>query len=68
VCISDGSATSAGGVADADGSGSSKRPRAVCDSPITAVLRDDRILAHDDGEGRPLRYMSLYGGMVTNML
>jgi hypothetical protein len=26
------------------------------------------MLAHDDGEGRPLRYMSLYGGMVTSML
>jgi hypothetical protein len=70
VCIGDGSAASTG-VADTDadgGSSSSKRPRAVCDPPIAAVLRDYRMLGHDDGEGRPLRYMSLYGGMVTKML
>jgi hypothetical protein len=35
---------------------------------VLTLLRDDRMLAHDDGEGRPLRYMSLYGGMVTSML
>ncbi len=35
---------------------------------VAVVLRDGRMLAHDDGEGRPLRYMSLYGGMVTSML
>jgi hypothetical protein len=35
---------------------------------IAAMLRDYRMLAHDDGEGRPLRCMSLYGGMVTKML
>ncbi len=35
---------------------------------VAAVLRDGRMLGHDDGEGRPLRYMSLYGGMVTSML
>jgi hypothetical protein len=40
----------------------------VCDPPIAAVLRDYRMLGHDDGEGRPRRYMSLYGGMVTKML
>jgi hypothetical protein len=32
------------------------------------MLRDYRMLAHDDGEGRPLRCMSLYGGIVTKML
>jgi hypothetical protein len=35
---------------------------------IAAMLRDYRMLAHDDGEGRPLRCMSLYGGVVTKML
>jgi hypothetical protein len=35
---------------------------------VWTLLRDDRMLAHDDGEGRPLRYMSLYGGIVTSML
>jgi hypothetical protein len=35
---------------------------------IAAMLRDYRMLAHDDGEGRPLRCMSLYGGIVTKML
>ncbi len=35
---------------------------------VAVVLRDGRMLAHADGEGRPLRYMSLYGGMVTRML
>jgi hypothetical protein len=35
---------------------------------IAAMLQDYRMLAHDDGEGRPLRCMSLYGGIVTKML
>jgi hypothetical protein len=35
---------------------------------VWTLLRDDRILAHDDGEGQPRRYMSLYGGIVTKML
>jgi hypothetical protein len=35
---------------------------------VRTLLRDDRMLAHDDGEGRPLRCMSLYGGIVTTML
>ncbi len=35
---------------------------------VWTMLRDYRMLAHDDGEGRPLRYMSLYGGIVTKML
>ena len=35
---------------------------------VRATLQDYRVLAHDDGEGRPLRYMSLYGGIVTKML
>jgi hypothetical protein len=35
---------------------------------VWTVLRDSRMLAHDDGEGQPLRYMSLYGGMVTTLL
>ncbi len=35
---------------------------------VAAMLRDYRMLAHDDGEGRPLRYMSLYGGIVAKML
>jgi hypothetical protein len=35
---------------------------------VWTLLQDDRMLAHDDGEGRPLRCMSLYGGMVTKML
>jgi hypothetical protein len=35
---------------------------------VSVLLRDYRMLAHDDGEGRPLRFMSLYGGMVTKML
>jgi hypothetical protein len=53
-----------------------KKPRCVdvsgCDGDssamVAAMLRDHRMLGHDDGEGRPLRYMSLYGGMVTKML
>jgi hypothetical protein len=35
---------------------------------VWTLLQDYRMLAHDDGEGRPLRYMSLYGGMLTGML
>ncbi len=39
-----------------------------CRASVSTLLQDHRMLAHDDGEGRPLRYMSLYGGMVTSML
>jgi hypothetical protein len=39
-----------------------------CRASVRTLLRDDRMLAHDDGEGRPLRCMSLYGGIVTTML
>jgi hypothetical protein len=35
---------------------------------MCTLLRDDRMLAHDDGEGQPLRYLSLYGGIVAGML
>jgi hypothetical protein len=35
---------------------------------VRTLLRDDRMLAHDDGVGRPLRCMSLYGGIVATML
>jgi hypothetical protein len=37
---------------------------------VALLLRDDRMLAYNDGEGRRLRYMSLYCGimMVTKML
>ncbi len=46
-----------------------EEPRRRSGSDAVAVLlRDYRMLAHDDGDGRPLRYMSLYGGMVTRML
>jgi hypothetical protein len=61
-------------VADVDVDGS-KRPRRddaghrwSASESVAVVLRDGRMLAHDDGEGRPLRYLSLYGGMVTSML
>lgn len=37
-------------------------------SPLRTFMHDSRMLAHDDGEGRPLRYLSLYGGMVTRFL
>ena len=72
VCISDERAAVTA-VADVDVDGS-KRPRRddgrrwSASESVAAVLRDGRMLAHDDGEGRPLRYMSLYGGMVTSML
>jgi hypothetical protein len=36
--------------------------------PLHTFMHDARMLAHDDGEGRPLRYLSLYGGMVTRFL
>jgi hypothetical protein len=39
-----------------------------CRRSVWTLLQDDRMLAHDDGEGRPLRYMSLYGGIVTKLL
>ncbi len=39
-----------------------------CHRSVWTLLRDDRMLAHDDGEGRPLRYLSWYGGIVTSML
>ncbi len=75
VCISDerAAATAVADV-DVDGDGS-KRPRRddagrrwSGSESVAVVLRDGRMLAHGDGEGRPLRYMSLYGGMVTSML
>jgi hypothetical protein len=49
---------------DSDG----RRHRWSASESVAVLLRDGRMLAHDDGEGRPLRYMSLYGGMVTRML
>jgi hypothetical protein len=76
VCISNERAAVTA-VADVSSSSSSSsrrlRSRVVRSSDdvrrsVAVVLRDDRMLAHDDGEGRPLRYMSLYGGMVTSML
>jgi hypothetical protein len=75
VCISNERAAVTA-VADVSSSSSSSRrlrSRVVRSSDdvrrsVAVVLRDDRMLAHDDGEGRPLRYMSLYGGMVTRML
>ncbi len=39
-----------------------------CRRSVWTLLQDDRMLAHDDGEGRPLRYMSLYGGIVAKLL
>jgi hypothetical protein len=42
--------------------------RGSASETVSVLLRDYRMLAHDDGEGRPLRFMSLYGGMVTKML
>jgi hypothetical protein len=39
-----------------------------CRRSVWTLLQDHRMLAHDDGEGRPLRYMSLYGGIVTKLL
>jgi hypothetical protein len=35
---------------------------------MRTFLHDERMLGHDDGEGRPLRYLSWYGGMVTRFL
>ncbi len=37
-------------------------------SPVHTFLHDARMLGHDDGEGRPLRYLSWFGGMVTRFL
>jgi transcriptional regulator of acetoin/glycerol metabolism len=77
VCISNERAavTAVADVSSSSSSSSSRRLRSrvvhVLDDvrrSVAVVLRDDRMLAHDDGEGRPLRYMSLYGGMVTRML
>ncbi len=41
-----------------------------CRRSVWTLLRDYRMLAHwhDDGEGRPLRCMSLYGGIVAKLL
>ncbi len=72
VCISNERAAAAA-VADVDVDGSKRLRRDdgrrwSGSESVAVVLRDYRMLAHDDGEGRPLRYMSLYGGMVTSML
>jgi hypothetical protein len=37
-------------------------------SPVHTFLHDARMLGHDDGEGRPLRYLSWFGGIVTRFL
>jgi hypothetical protein len=37
-------------------------------SPVHTFLHDARMLGHDDGDGRPLRYLSWFGGMVTRFL
>lgn len=37
-------------------------------SPVHTFLHDERMLGNDDGEGKPLRYLSLYGGIVTRFL
>jgi hypothetical protein len=37
-------------------------------APVQTFLHDARMLGHDDGEGRPLRYLSWFGGMVTRFL
>ncbi len=39
-----------------------------CHRSVWTLLRDYRMLAHDDGEGRPLRYLSWYGGIVWTLL
>ena len=70
VCISNERAAMTA-VADVDGSKRLKwgdGRRWSGSESVAVLLGDDRMLAHDDGEGRPLRYMSLYGGMVTSML
>jgi hypothetical protein len=36
--------------------------------PMHTFLHDERMLGHDDGEGKPLRYLSWYGGIVTRFL
>ena len=35
---------------------------------LLLLLRDGRMRGCDDGEGRPLRYLSWYGGRVASML
>lgn len=37
-------------------------------SVVHTLLKDVRLLAHDDGDGKPQRYLSWYGGMVTCLL
>jgi hypothetical protein len=37
-------------------------------APVHTLLHDARMLGHDDGDGRPLRYLSWFGGMVTRFL
>ncbi len=39
-----------------------------CRRSVWTLLQDHRMLAHDGGKGRPLRYMSLYGGIVAKLL
>jgi hypothetical protein len=51
------------------GTGAADALRATVEpSPVLQLLHDRRLTACDDGEGRPLRYMSWYGGMVAAML
>lgn len=51
------------------GTGAADALRATVEpSPVLQLLHDGRLTACDDGEGRPLRYMSWYGGMVAAML
>ncbi len=35
---------------------------------VATVLRDYRVMGHDDQEGMPWRYLSTYGGIVCKML
>ena len=71
VCISNERATVTA-IADVGGSKRLKwddgRRRWSGSESVAVVLRDGRMLAHDDGEGQPLRYLSLYGGIVAGML
>jgi hypothetical protein len=36
--------------------------------PLLPLLHDGRMRGCNDGEGRPLRYLSWYGGRVASML
>lgn len=37
-------------------------------SPVHTFLHDARMHGHDDGDGKPLRYLSWFGGIVTRFL